>query len=205
MDMNEAIKPKSDQLNADSLLSGPVTIKITDVKIKPGEQPISVSYVGDNEKPYKPCKSMARVMVQLWGNDSKKYVGRSMTLYCDPDVTWAGMKVGGIRISHMSNIDGVKTMPLTSSKGNKKPFTVKPLTVATPAETPKPDQEAIELKALGDTNATLGVSGYTAWKDSLTPEQKAKIKPYHSDWSKIATAADTPAPELPDNEEEVPV
>jgi hypothetical protein len=29
-----------------------------------------------------------------------------MTLYCDPEVQFGGMKVGGIRISHMSDIDG---------------------------------------------------------------------------------------------------
>lgn len=134
-DMNRAIVPKSDQLNADDLLAGPITIKVTGVSIKhTPEQPVAVNYEGDSGKPYKPCKSMCRVMVNAWGADSSKYAGRSMTLFCDPKVRWGGMEVGGIRISHMSHLDGAMTMALTMSKGSRKPFVVKPL--ATPAAKP---------------------------------------------------------------------
>lgn len=127
-DMKQVIIPKSDQLNADDLLSGPMTIKITAVTVKGGqEQPVSISYEGDNGKPYKPCKSMCRVLVSAWGADSALYVGRSMTLYCDPKVKWGGMEVGGIRISHMTNIADTMTMALTVTRANKKPFIVQPL------------------------------------------------------------------------------
>lgn len=144
-DMKPTIVPKSDQLNADDLITGPITIKITGVTIKSGEQPVSIFYEGDNGKPYKCCKSMARIMVAAWGADSKKYVGRSMTLYRDPDVKWAGMAVGGIRISHMSHIADDMTMALTVTRSNRKPFTVRPITEKPPAkeyapapETPQP-------------------------------------------------------------------
>jgi hypothetical protein len=126
-DMAQTIIPKSDQLNADDLIAGPITIKITGVTIKPGEQPVAISYEGDKGKPYKCCKSMARILVSAWGADSKNYVGRSLTLYRDPAVKWGGMEVGGIRISHMSDIDSAMTMALTVTRANKKPFTVKPL------------------------------------------------------------------------------
>lgn len=127
-DMASVIVPKSDQTNADDFLSGPRTIKITGVTIRGGqEQPISVSYDGDNGKPYKPCKSMCRLMVSAWGADSKQYVGRSMTLYRDATVRWAGLEVGGIRVSHMSDIERPLTVALTMTKQNRKPFTVKPL------------------------------------------------------------------------------
>ena len=127
-DMASAIIPKSDQLNADDLLAGPITIKITGVTVKGGqEQPVSIHYEGDDGKPYKSCKSMNRVLVSAWGPDSSKYVGRSLTLYCDPKVKWGGMEVGGIRISHMSDIDEPMTMALTVTRANKKPFTVRPL------------------------------------------------------------------------------
>lgn len=130
-DMREAIIPKSDQLNADDLIAGEMTIKITGVTVKGGqEQPVSISFEGDNGKPYKACKSMCRVMVAAWGPDSSKYVGRSMTLYRDPAVKWGGMAVGGIRISHMSHIDENMTMALTVTRANKKPYTVKVLSVA---------------------------------------------------------------------------
>ena len=126
-DMRSAIVPKSDQLNADDLIAGPITIKITGVTIKSGEQPVSIHFEDDNGKPYKCCKSMARILVSAWGADSKKYVGRSLTLYRDPAVKWAGLEVGGIRISHMSDIADDMTMALTVTRANKKPFTVRPI------------------------------------------------------------------------------
>jgi len=131
VDMAQFIAPKSDQLNSDDLIGGPITITVTSVSANEGspEQPISIGFQGDDRKPYKPCKSMRRVMVAIWGADASKYVGRSMTLYRDPNVLFGGMKVGGIRISHMSGIDEAKTMALTASKAKRAPFTVQPLKV----------------------------------------------------------------------------
>lgn len=131
IDMANTIIPKSDQQNADDYISGPRTITITKVSANEGsaEQPISVYFEGDNGKPWKPCKSSRRVLVTVWGRDAANYVGRQLTLYRDPSVTWAGLAVGGIRISHMSNIDEPVTMALTASKQVRKPFTVRPLEV----------------------------------------------------------------------------
>lgn len=127
-DMTKAIVPKSDQLNSDDLIGCTKTITITRVAISGGkEQPVSIYYEGDNGKPYKPCKGMCRVMVMAWGADASQYVGRSMTLYRDPSVTWAGMEVGGIRISHMSHIEDSMVMAITANKKSRKSVTVKPL------------------------------------------------------------------------------
>lgn len=136
-DLTRTIIPKSDQMNSDDLISGPRTIKITKVSADTGsaEQPILISYEGDDGKPYKPCKSMRRVMVAIWGPDGSSYPGRSMTLYRDPSVKWGGLEVGGIRISHMSDMDAPVTMALTATKQSRKPFTVRPLVV----ETRQPD------------------------------------------------------------------
>lgn len=132
-DMRTVIIPKSDQLNADDLIGGPRTVTITAVSVRPGtEQPVAISFDGDGGKPYKPCKSMCRVMVSMWGPDAKEYAGRSMTLYRDPKVKWAGLEVGGIRISHMSHIERDHVMALTENKQSRKPFTVKPLTAREP-------------------------------------------------------------------------
>jgi hypothetical protein len=84
---------------------------------------------------------MSRVLVAAWGADANKYVGRSLTLYRDPTVKWAGMEVGGIRISHMSHIERDMVMALTATKGQRKPFMVKPL-----AET-KPNTAQIQSHA----------------------------------------------------------
>lgn len=127
--MLATVVPKSDQTNYDDLIGGQTrTIKITSITIKPGEQPASLHYEGDNGKPYKPCKSMCRVLVHCWGPDANKYVGRSLTLYGDPTVLFGGAKVGGLRISHLSDIAETVTMALTATRANRKPYTVKPLT-----------------------------------------------------------------------------
>lgn len=128
MDISQTIAPKSDQLNADDLIAGPRTIRVT--KVTAGnapEQPVSIHFQGDNGKPYKPCKSMRRVLVRVWGSDGKAYVGRSMTLYRDDGVTFGGMAVGGIRISHVSDIAEPVQMALTASKAKRAPYTVRPL------------------------------------------------------------------------------
>ncbi|HKR17626.1 hypothetical protein [Rhizorhapis sp.] len=127
-DMSPVIVPRSDQISADDLIAGPLTIRIGDVDIRPGtEQPVTIHYDGDNGRPWKPCKSMCRVLVAAWGPDAKLYVGRSVTLYRDPTVKWGGMEVGGIRISHMSHIDRDMVMALTATRGKRTPHTVKPL------------------------------------------------------------------------------
>lgn len=128
VDMSQTIAPKSDQLNADDLIAGPKTIKITRVEgTDSNEQPVSVYFEGDNGKPYKPGLSMRRVMVTVWGTDSADYIGRSMTLYNDPEIMFGGIKVGGIRISHMSHMDGRTSMMLTTTRSRRKEFTVSPL------------------------------------------------------------------------------
>jgi len=138
-DMSSAIVPKSDQISADDLLAGPRTIRITNVEVRSSpEQPVSIFYENDNGRPWKPCKSMSRVLVAAWGPDAKAYVGRSVTLYRDPTVKWGGMQVGGIRISHMTNIDKQLVLALTETKGKRAPFVVKPLAVpSAPTEQPR--------------------------------------------------------------------
>lgn len=127
-DMRLTIVPKSDQLNADDLIGRGLTITVSKVLLSvEADQPVAVHYEGDNGKPYKPCKSMRRVMVTIWGPDASKYTGREMRLYRDEKVVFGGQPVGGIRISHMSDIDSDVTMALTASRANRKPYTVKPL------------------------------------------------------------------------------
>lgn len=179
-DMRDVIIPKSDQLNSDSLLAGPITITVTAVSIKPGtEQPVAISYTGDEGRPYKPCKSMARVLVHCWGADANQYVGRSMTLYCDPKVTWGGMAVGGIRISHMTDIKAEQVMALTATRGNKKPFTVRPLTTtekkgaavkASATQTIPPEEQAWLAQKAADLEAAVTGEEYDVITESIQKE-----------------------------------
>lgn len=125
--LRDTIVPKSDQLNAEQLLAGPMTITITNVRRGDGEQPIVINYANDSGRPYKPCKTMRKVLIFAWGEDGSKWVGKSMTLFNDPNVKFGGVAVGGIRISHMTDIgDGLK-LSLTATRGKKDPFIIQPL------------------------------------------------------------------------------
>lgn len=125
LNVSDTIVPKSDQLNADDLITGPVTVQVTGVKRGDKEQPIAIEIAG--HRPYKPCKSMRRVLIYAWTEDASKWIGKRMTLYRDPEVLWAGVKVGGIRISHLSGIDKPLDISLTVTRGKKANCTVKPL------------------------------------------------------------------------------
>ena len=168
IDMIKTVEPKTDQLNADSLIGGAKTIKITGVKLcAEPEQPIAISYEGDGGKPYKPCKSMRRVLICVWGGDGNKFIGRSLTLYRDEKVLFGGQAVGGIRISHMSDISAPVTMALTASKSARKPYTVQPLKAA-------PAVDIEELHAAGLGAAKEGRESFLAWYNS------ADVKPHHA-------------------------
>ena len=158
-DMRQAIVPKSDQLNANDLIGGrTITIKISGVTFSTGSQPVSVHYEGDGGKPWKPCKNMCRAMIIMWDDDDKKYVGRFLRLYRDPDVAYGGLKTGGIRISHASHIDGRITMVLNEKRGVYKPFTVNPL--RSPAEAPlgadMPPANPAAAQLVDDADAAAG-------------------------------------------------
>lgn len=124
----EAAAPKSDQLNACDFLVEPKTYTIKDVVVKKdGEQRVSV-FFEDCKLPWKPCKSMLRVMMVVWDSyDSKDFIGKSLTLYNDEKVMWAGIAVGGIRISHMSGLTAERTISLRATKKASISYVVKPL------------------------------------------------------------------------------
>jgi hypothetical protein len=140
MDLTESIAPKSDQLNAEDLLTGPRTFTIAEVRQGSAEQPVDVHLVEFPGRPFKPSKTVRRIMVAAWGKDSAAYVGRRMTLYRDPAVKFGGMDVGGIRVSHMSHIDKRIVVALTVSRGKRAPYTVEPLKEEPkqPAQTAEP-------------------------------------------------------------------
>ena len=128
-DMSAVIVAKSDQINADDLIAGPRVVTIASVKINPGtEQPVQMALEG-TDKLFRPCKTVSRVIVALWGPDASRYVGKSLRLFRDPSVTWAGVKVGGIRIDQASHIDGEKSLVVKESQKVSKLHKIKPLVV----------------------------------------------------------------------------
>lgn len=135
MDLTASIAAKSDQQNYDDF-TGPRTVTITEVQELGGDQPFAFHLAEYPGRPYKPSKSMRRVMVKAWGPDPSPYTGRRLTLYGDPLVKFGGQVVGGIKISHLSHIDGPMKVLLADSKSKRSLHTVQPL-----ADTPPPKPE----------------------------------------------------------------
>lgn len=146
MDLTSTIVPRSDQINADDLIAGSVTATIIDVRKGDAEQPVKVVLdVFGEGRPYKPGKSMRRVMVKAWGPDSSAYIGKRLTLFCEPRVRFGSDEVGGIRISHMSGLEKRLVLALTAARGKRVPYVVEPLPDDTPAPPsgPSPIEQAI--------------------------------------------------------------
>lgn len=135
--LKDTIIPKSDQLNADQLLSGPMDITVTRVSRGSDDQPVTINYENDQGRPFKPCKSMRKVLIFAWGEDGREWTGKSIRLFNDPSVKWGGVMVGGIRISHLSHIDGKIQISLSATKSKKETHIIDVLRVA-PAQKSAP-------------------------------------------------------------------
>jgi hypothetical protein len=204
-DMTETIAPRSDQQNFDDYLAGPRTVSISEVKAGTAEQPVEIHLVEYPGRPFKPSKSMRRVLVAAWGPEASSYAGRRMTLVGDPTVRFGGAVVGGVRISHLSHIDKPLSLSLTVTRGKRAPYVVQPL-----ADEPSPKPEAADagqLRAINDGLVRLGITdGETklatvgqvidrevASAKELTPAEATAVL----DWIKHEEQADT-EPTLPD-------
>lgn len=162
--LKDTIVPKSDQLNADDLLTGPIVVTVQ--KVSRGdtkEQPVSIAIDG-GRMPYKPCKSMRRVLIAAWGEDGRIWVGKSMRLFCDPDVMFGGVKVGGIRISHLSHIANTMTIALTTTRSKRAPYRVDPLEPQDTATKPYDYDKAVDDMRDAVSEAQLKAIFAPAWK-----------------------------------------
>ena len=138
MDISESLTANSSQQNYDEYLAGPKTVTVADVRQGTAEQPVEVHLVEFPGKPFKPAKSVRRVLAAAWGTDASKWAGRRLTIYGDASVRYGGKEVGGLRVSHVSHIDKPITVALTVTRGKRAPFTVQPLPDA-PAPPPIPE------------------------------------------------------------------
>ena len=201
MDLSGTIAPKSDQLDAVDLLSGPRTFTIAGVSRGNEEQPVQFA-LAEFPRPWRPGLSMRRVLVSCWGSDAATYVGRRVTLYCDPDVQFGGAAVGGTRIAALSHIDKPKQVPLLIKRGKSAIFTVQPLADAPSAGPTSADvQEYLRQAEAADSLAEWREVWQRA-KDAghLTNELKAELVPLGE--ALKAPKAD-PAPESADGWPEV--
>lgn len=141
-DMSSTIIAKSDQINAADLIGTSRTITVKEVRIKAGEdQPVTILIEGEN-KAFRPCKGVRRLLVRVWGTDANKYIGQSLTIYCDPKVIWAGTEAGGIRVSHMSGLDEKIVEYMRINRAGTKPYEIKPLIAGPIINNPRAKAEA---------------------------------------------------------------
>jgi hypothetical protein len=162
LDMTRFIEAKSDQIGGDDLIGGPRTFTIRGVTANDGDQPVNVWLQGE-DRVFRPCKTIRRVMVAVWGADASKYAGRSLTLYRDAEVQFGGMKVGGLRISHMSHMDAEQLVVVMKSKGKKAGMKILPLRASAPTATPAADDST-------GGNPNAGADAGAAPQDSQADE-----------------------------------
>lgn len=176
-DMSDTITAKSDQLNAADLFGGSITVKITRVDRVAGDQP-AIIHIDGGYQPFKPCLGMRRVLVKLWGKFSSEWVGKSMTLFCEDSVTWAGKAVGGIRISHLEGLQRKEIVVIRVSKLKTTNYEINPLKVeALPAYTDEDIAKNTDAwaKAFMKPGARESLIAGIEGRFTLTDEQVAKI------------------------------
>lgn len=124
-DLRATITPKSDQLNFEDVQSSSITAVIKGIRAGNKEQPVFIDLEGFDGRPYKPSKSMRRVLIGGWGSDGHSWVGKSLTLIGDSAVRFGGVAVGGIKVSEMSDIEDNFSLMLTTSRGKRSEHRVK--------------------------------------------------------------------------------
>lgn len=126
--MKVAVKPRSDQWNADDFTGGPRTFTVAGAKHGTAEALYDIELVEGEGRVWRPPNGMLSVLIQLWGDEAYEWIGRRVTLFKDPSVRFGKDVPGGIRISHMSDIGPKGASPsITVSRGQRRPYQVKPL------------------------------------------------------------------------------
>lgn len=159
-DISEFVLAKSDQLNADDLTGAPRRIKITGTKKGNKESPVIINYEGDSGRPFKPCKTVLRILQKAWGSNTGNWEGKEALLFCDPTVVYAGKEVGGIRVKALSDIPSQIRAMLAKTRGKKVEHIIDVL-------------EPLELKQFPDEAFTKMLDQFKAAIENgeRTPEQ----------------------------------
>lgn len=175
-DVSATTIAKTDQINADDLLSGPIEVTVTGVIVRRGDrQPVDIRTAETPGRVYRPCLTMRRVLVAAWGPDGATWIGRRIRLYRDDTVRF-DQQPGGIRISHLSDHPESATYSLQETRGKRRTWTIHRL----------PD-DALTDEAIDAYLTSIGkpaISSLTgpdrekadAWVAGLSAAMKAKIR-----------------------------
>ena len=179
VDIRAATKPKSDQLNYETFLTGPQTFTVS--KVTPGDRDHPV-FIHMNEcpaTPYKPSKGMLKCIAQPdgWGDKSSQWVGKSITLYGDPTVIYGGVEVGGIKVAALSDINCDYETLISARRGVRKPHLIKKIVIQMYDEQKFVANLPAWLKLIADGKATTDqIIARVEQSGALTEEQKNAIK-----------------------------
>lgn len=154
--MKITAEPRSDQINADDFVGSPRTFTISGARQGTAEQKYDVLLSEVPGRVWRPPLTVLRLLIEAWGDESDDWVGKRVTLFRDASVSFGRDAVGGIRVSHMSDLPDDKPLKvkLTTKRGKRELFTVQPLTEA---PTPAQPVESPVMKAV-NAFSSLGVS-----------------------------------------------
>lgn len=226
-DISDLIVAKSDQLNNVDLEGHPVIITVTGWRRKAAgqDQPLSIYFSCEDprldgaKKPWKPCKTMIRLLHRGWGYDPDRWIGRRIRLFRDTSVTFGNLATGGIRVDAMSDIDPNVGFTFPVKRGQFAEIKVKPLREEREnrlLERPRQEQrqgpeqrEGFTLEqilALADTASLQGTVTFRSWWNR--PEAKAwraelekNLETYKAAAAKADRGSDTKAPASTDDED----
>lgn len=171
----DTVKANSNQLNACDLPQ-PITVSIVDVRRGPSkEQPVAI-HIDGGYQPFMPCKTVRRILIGAWGDNGSEWAGKSMTLYCDNSVKFGGVAVGGIRVSHLSHINGEMVFSVNLTRGKKGQITVKRLEVKSYPDDKFASNLPAWRKAIADCKMTAEqIISRASQSGALTEEQKKQL------------------------------
>lgn len=195
-DMSKFTYNDSDQIIAADLLGGPEVGKIIRMEeTEDKKRPLKIFLEGF-DKPFLPCLTSRRLLLGCWGKDGTKWIGRSMRLYREPEVTYGGDKVGGARFSHLTDLESDQvTITVQKNKKQTEKITIyrlvigeqKPMSPEVFKEKLPKVAEAIKSGKL-DAMAAIARLEKTA---NLTEDQKKEVM-------KLGAPADEPSPDATD-------
>ena len=138
MDITDALAPTSDQLDAIELVN-PRTFTI-DTGSRLGQREgktVAEIRLVDFPRVWRPAKGMLDLLADCWGTDAKTWVGRRVTVYNDREVMFGREKTGGVRISHLSDIDKARDVSIRANgAGKRRMWHVEPLVESAPTDAP---------------------------------------------------------------------
>jgi hypothetical protein len=180
MDITETLAPKSDQLDNIDLASGPRIFTVESVDVHKGsEQPVVVHLV-EFDRPWKPGKTMRRVLADCWGVNSSKWPGQRVELFRDPAVTFGKEKPGGTRIRRISGIDAPRDVTVLIAQGRYGKYRVEPLKDAPPVASGP---------TVADVAACTDVATLRGWWQAANRALRAQIE------QRVAELTADPAPD----------